>query len=311
MRTVDDYLALIIPYHRGKPDFSATVTVSVACQVDDQSTNYSMSGKFDLDGANGPQLDVVGQWVGVSRIIPVPVPNPWFTLDAVGLGFDQGYWYEPYHSGTEFQVLDDIDYRRLIRARILCNIGDGSVASGQAVFDEFFSGQDTILPFVEDRCFAVDPPDPGWFSLDTQLYGFDEGSWFVFNPSELDAMSMTMALNISGTLPSQIDLAILASNILPIHPAGVRFEISVISTDETGGTPQPSSFLAAIAGAGLPSTFAYGGTAVTILPSSDDDIISTPLFGCDMENEYVSGFDVGVFGVSPQTLLGVGDDDVI
>lgn len=306
MRTVDDYLALITPYHRGKVNFSATVAASVTCQADDQVVMYGMAGDFDLDSAVGAQLDVVGQWVGVSRIIPVAVPNPYFSLDTFGLGFDQGTWQVPGGDQTEFQTLDDTSFRRLIRARIIANNGDGTVPSAQAVMDEFFSGQTATLVFVEDDSNGIYQADPSWFGFDQEQHGFDRGQWFdATNESPIiESLGMAMIVGIAGIIPPPVDLAILASALLPINPAGVRFDILVVSTDVEGGvTPVPSIMGSSIAGMAQFSAFVLGGLGQSIAPSGDENIVSTPMFGFDMENEYLSGFDVGAWGVSPEYLL--------
>jgi hypothetical protein len=224
-----------------------------------------------------------------------------------GLGLDQGYWFQPYQGGTEFQVLDDTDYRRLIKARIIANSGDGSWTTATAVMAEFFSGQTATLFYVEDRGRGVTQAPLNWFQLDNEQFGLDIGQWFVDNPElpQVDSMSMGMILGIAGVIPSPVVLAILASNLLPINPAGVHFEILVVSSDIAGGiVPSPSAIGSSAPGDmnGM-GNFALGGTAVIIQPSGGGDIVSTPMFGLDIENAYISGLDTGVWGVSPEYLL--------
>ena len=65
--------------------------VATLCQpfVDEQSVLNSLPGKYDLDSAVGVQLDAVGEWVGISRELAVPLSNVYFSLDIAGLGLDQ------------------------------------------------------------------------------------------------------------------------------------------------------------------------------------------------------------------------------
>ena len=75
MASVDDYLALITAYHRGKPKFAAMVRAIVEPFVAIQDFIAHLPLDFDLDLAIGVQLDVVGEWVGRSRFIETPLPN--------------------------------------------------------------------------------------------------------------------------------------------------------------------------------------------------------------------------------------------
>ncbi|MGC7970039.1 DUF2612 domain-containing protein, partial [Salmonella enterica] len=68
---------------------------------------------FDLDQAIGVQLDAVGEWVGISRNITVPLAGVYFSFDIAGLGFDQGVWKGPFDPDTGLTTLDDDTYRLL------------------------------------------------------------------------------------------------------------------------------------------------------------------------------------------------------
>ena len=87
-----DYLAKITAEHRGKPRFSATVESNVSAATDVQATISGIPATYDLDTAIGAQLDVVGEWVGVSRQVQIPLVPVWFSFDTAALGWDQGIW---------------------------------------------------------------------------------------------------------------------------------------------------------------------------------------------------------------------------
>jgi hypothetical protein len=92
----------------------------------------SMDNNFDLDVAIGPQLDVVGQLVGLGRQLTVPVLKTdfGFTWDDVNLGWDVGLWTDDIGGGSDTEVLnlpDDI-YRIALKVKIISNMWDGSPA---------------------------------------------------------------------------------------------------------------------------------------------------------------------------------------
>lgn len=93
---------------------------------------YSQRG---IDTALGAQLDVIGRIVGVSRYIPNVQPLKFFAFDGYPNG--EGFVDNPTQSTGKFRsagqsiaanaALEDEDYRKLIKARILKNSRAGTV----------------------------------------------------------------------------------------------------------------------------------------------------------------------------------------
>ena len=220
-QTVDAYTGLIIPEHQGQPNLEATVTLSVQPFVDDQNVLDTLVGLFDLDLAVGSQLDAVGARVGRSRYLITPLPNVYFSWDTAGLGWDQGYWQGPYHPTQGVTALDDTTYRILLRATILVNSWDGTVAGAVAALALLFN--DTYTP-------------------GTRLFIYD-------------GMDMTMVVGVVGTTPPPIFSGLLTQGEINLKPVGV---------------------------------------GVSYLKSS---VSGTPMFGYDIENDYISGWDVGSWAV--------------
>lgn len=85
---------------------------------------------FNLDTAQGYGLDVWGRIVGVSRVLNLPVAGEY-------LGFSQASDAEPFGQAPFFNrqtlttnfALSDTAFRRLIFAKALANISDGSIPS--------------------------------------------------------------------------------------------------------------------------------------------------------------------------------------
>jgi hypothetical protein len=255
VRTVDSYLALIPPANADKPKFTATIAATVAPLAALQVALRSLAiVDFDLDTAIGPQLDAIGVRVGRSRELPYPLEGIFFTWDDAARGWDKGIWQGPYSAGYGLYTLDDDTYRRLLRACILANVWDGTVAGAQAVLDAYFTDPDTLVFIQDDGYSALN----AFFTWDDDVRGWDQGAWEVAgDTTDATPLPMRMSICIAGKLPGLIDLGLLGQGAFRIRPSGVALDYAVTSID---------------------------GAAV---------------FGWDMDNEYVSGWDDGAWGVDP------------
>lgn len=188
-----DYLGLITSEHRGKPNFEAVVTSCVEPFVAAQGLAASLPEAFDLDSAIGAQLDVVGEWIGVSRTISIPLVSVWFTWGDANLGWGAGIWKGPYDPTMGIAQLDDDTYRDLLRLKIKVNTWDGLIGSALAAIQEFYGGVSGSLPFIED------------------------------------GQDMTMTVCVSGTRPAPMRFAILAGRYVEFKPAAVSVRTIVPS----------------------------------------------------------------------------------
>lgn len=127
MISEDFFLSLITSEHLDKPRFLSTVSASVAPFVSSISTLMSAPTLYDIDVAEGSQLDAVALWVGASRRVALPV-DPYFSWDTPSLGWEQGIWWEIGDPLTEVTFLSDADLRSLIRMKIQANIWKGDYA---------------------------------------------------------------------------------------------------------------------------------------------------------------------------------------
>ena len=110
--TLESYLALISPAHRGKPRFMA-LCAAVLSQAADLIRLYQVLPEaFDLNRASGTQLDAMGQLAGISR----PGAN-----------------------------VSDADYRAYLRAWIQLHHWDGSNAALPALLSAAFPDQEARL----------------------------------------------------------------------------------------------------------------------------------------------------------------------
>lgn len=219
-KTTDSYLDLIGAYHRSKPKFRETVRSIVEPVVAQQEFLAHLPIDFDLDVAIGVQLDQVGEWVGRTRFVRVPIANVFFTLDDPLLGFDQGVWFRPqYDTASGLTRLDDETFRTLLRAKIAANQWDGTLPGAKAALEILFPDSTTEIIVTDNQ-------------------------------------DMTMTFGVSGIIPSALFIALLSEGYLPLKPEGVQADYVITTVDG-------------------------------------------PLFGFDVDNEFISGFDTGAWGASP------------
>lgn len=112
------YLALITSEYQSPsaPNFRAFLTAMLQKFDDASQCLVTMDLAWDLDTAEGVQLDTLGKIAGVSRNLP----------------------FQPTGGGSP--ILDDDDYRLLIRAQIAQNQWDGTIDSLQAIWQTLFPG---------------------------------------------------------------------------------------------------------------------------------------------------------------------------
>lgn len=210
MRSVADYLAKIPPLNAGKAKFAATIEAVVAAFADNQAFLDRLPQAFDLDTAVGVQLDKVGEWVGRSRQIPIPVLQPWFSWAIPKRGWGQAYWKGPDILRTRLATLDDETYRRLLRAKIRANYSSGLLDDAQAALAIYFLAPTLI--FSMDKTIAI-----GW-TPETRL---------PWSPTS----GMDWQIGVSGQLPTVVDLEILAQDLIPVKPLGVNVDVKVTTVN--------------------------------------------------------------------------------
>jgi len=179
------YTNLITSEHSNKPNFTSMVSATCQPFADMIALYQVMNGLYDVDVAVGSQLDVVGQWVGVSRQLEEPITGVYFAFDTPGLGFDQGVWQGPTDPTSGLVNLPDDHYRLVVYAKILNNQWDGSLPQAYEIAEILFT--------------------PLGFTV------------FIQDPANL---TMQMGL-IGQTTPDALMLALFTQGDLNLRPAGV------------------------------------------------------------------------------------------
>jgi hypothetical protein len=130
-----DYTALITSEHANKPKFAALVEAVAGSIGGITAAIQAMPREFDLDAGIGAQLDIVGMWVGQSRVVPGVLTLGYFgfsdNVAAAPFGEEHdpsigGRFYEEGEAFTSTAVLADPEYRTVLRAKIVRNQYDGT-----------------------------------------------------------------------------------------------------------------------------------------------------------------------------------------
>lgn len=217
------YTWLITNFHAVKPLFFKHIDLSTRPFIDISTGLSGLIKAFDIDSATGAQLDILGEWIGLSRVVRQPITGVYFSFDNDGLGFEQGIWQGPYDPDEGYTTLSDDTYRLILKAKIAINSWDGQNDSLPAILDMATAGSGLRMQIVDNQDMTI--------------------SIWVFPEKDITEVSLEI-------------LAVIRQGYLTVKAAGVY----------TGAIEIPSA--------------------------------GTRLFGFDMGNEYLGGFDEGAWGVS-------------
>lgn len=183
-----DWFATVISQFANSPIILQMI--SDFAQYLDLTTDFDAFFKlcWDINTAVGYGLDRLGRVVNVSRVLHLPASGTYFGFKQASDAqpFDQAPFYSGAAQLTTNYNLGDEAYRKLILAKALANISDGSIPSINQILMSLFSSY--------GDCYVVDNGD------------------------------MTMVYHFGSTL-SAVDFAIVAqSGALP-KPCGVAASI--------------------------------------------------------------------------------------
>ena len=135
----NEYTKLIAGAHTDKEKFTRFVFELTEQLRIARLRLSAMVDDFDLEKAEGKQLDAIGVRVGVSRHIPMKLTGVYFALDNYeGVGLDFGVWKGQYDPDDGVASLGDETYRKVLKAKILANHFDGRSDSSQQYIRNVF-----------------------------------------------------------------------------------------------------------------------------------------------------------------------------
>lgn len=164
--TVEYYQKLVTSEHQTSPKYMAWLGAMIEPLTVIQSVIDNLISDFDLDTAIGAQLDIVGQWVGISRLLPEALIGVYFSWDATAdIGWDSGVWQSDLDPDSGLIILPDDLYRLLIKAKIVANHWDGSIPGLYKIWSTIFGdSSDSPVLIIQDNqdmsmdyIFAVHP----------------------------------------------------------------------------------------------------------------------------------------------------------
>lgn len=187
-----DYTTLITSQYRRLPKFSQVVSLVTKAFGELVDLNKAMASYYDLDTAVGKQLDVIGLWVGCSRSLSVSFDN-WFSFDVTGKGWGEGIWRGPFEPPSGLMSMDDVTYRRVLRAVIAANHWDGTLWNYHSILQK-------AMP---------------------------TGNWVYAK----DNFNMTITIHVTGPkLSPLMEALLLTGKLSTIKPAGVAIAGYVLPT---------------------------------------------------------------------------------
>ncbi|MBX8880236.1 DUF2612 domain-containing protein [Enterobacter ludwigii] len=149
------YTGLITNYHATKPKFYDHIDLSTRPLTNVILSMQGLLTAFDLDKATGAQLDILGLWIGRSRIVRQPITGVYFSWDTDDLGYDQGVWQGPYDPDSGYTSLSDETYRIILKAKIAINNWDGRNDSLPPILDAATEGSGIRMQIVDNQDMTI------------------------------------------------------------------------------------------------------------------------------------------------------------
>lgn len=172
---------------------------------------------WNVDTAIGYGLDVWGRIVGIGRYLQIPNSDIYFGFceahEPNYQGFDNGPFYFSHPLTTTYE-LSDSAYRKLIFAKALSNICDGSIPAINQLLINLFGGIGLPNCYVKEG----DPAEPYFgFCESTTAEGFNQAPFY--SGQVAPRMRIYFVFNRKLT---PVELSIVqTSNVLP-RPTGVK-----------------------------------------------------------------------------------------
>ncbi len=149
------YTDLITNYHSQKPLFVDHINLITRPLSDVAGAMTALITEFDIDEAIGVQLDILGKWIGRTRVVSQPISGIYFSFDTDGLGFDQGVWQGPYDPDAGFTNLSDETYRIILKAKIAINHWNGTNETLPEILETALAGSGLTMQIVDNQDMTI------------------------------------------------------------------------------------------------------------------------------------------------------------
>lgn len=157
--TIEYYKDLLLYQYINQPNARATIGLLCSQALVDLLP-IEMNKAFNIDTAVGPQLDILGEYIGFNRNINTPITRDYFTLDDYITPVTTPYGLTSYLDPTlnanvsmyeyisnvySLITLTDSEYRILLKLKILLNISQNCLDGVNDLLSEVFSGDVIVL----------------------------------------------------------------------------------------------------------------------------------------------------------------------
>ncbi|HBB6657880.1 TPA: DUF2612 domain-containing protein, partial [Salmonella enterica] len=149
------YTDLITNYHATKSKFVEHIDLVTRPLAETSAAINGLINAFDIDHATGIQLDILGQWIGLSRVVSQTISGVYFSWDTDGLGYDQGVWQGPYDPDSGYTSLSDETYRIVLKTKIAINNWDGRNDSLPPILDAALDGSGLKMQIVDNQDMTI------------------------------------------------------------------------------------------------------------------------------------------------------------
>jgi hypothetical protein len=179
--TNEDYLDLIPQQNKNKPKFEATILAFVSICTYAQDLMQEVEELFDLDNAKGEQQDILAEWIGTDRRIPVPIEDHYFEWDdninPTLTGWDFGQWQGIGDPDDGLESLSDEAFTGVLKSKALSNRWMGDLPSLFEIFWQVFTFQTLNMVITDNQNMTMNVETVGFSDFDRNL--LDQNIIFV------------------------------------------------------------------------------------------------------------------------------------
>jgi hypothetical protein len=148
---IKGYQDLLILQYWDKPKARATIETIIRGLINAGVEIQKIPEYFDIDKAEGKQLDVLGRIIGIRRIVINGIPKLFFGFN--GASVAQGFGMAVFKTNESYAYsplqLEDYQYRFFIKAKIAKNFFNGAMSGANGLLE--------LLSFIfGDKIYAVD-----------------------------------------------------------------------------------------------------------------------------------------------------------
>jgi hypothetical protein len=156
--TIEYYKDLLLYQYINQPNARATVGLLCSQAIVDLLP-IEINKAFNINTAIGPQLDILGEYIGLNRVINAPVLRDYFSFDDYvfprvnAIGFTDytdltlnanASVYEYITSNYSLTTLSDAEYRILLKLKLLSNMSQNCLYEVNEILYEVF-GNDVVV----------------------------------------------------------------------------------------------------------------------------------------------------------------------